>query len=120
MPPRIGQIIGALLALLEGRPTETITVIEGLVASGFRDPEGLYYLGRQLAHAGAIAQAAEVLELATAAGFFCHPLFAFDDWLDPLRDLPAFAPVLSRVEREHNLAVDAFTAAGGDQILGRD
>jgi hypothetical protein len=120
VPPRIGQIIGALRALLDGRPAETIAATEGIVASGFRDPEGLYYLGRQLAHAGAIPKAAEVLELATAAGFFCHPLFAFDDWLDPLRALPVFAPVLSRVEREHNLAVAAFTAAGGDQILGMD
>ena len=45
VPPRIRQIIGALRALLEGHPAETIAAIEDIVASGFRDSEGLYYLG---------------------------------------------------------------------------
>ena len=117
---RIRQMIGALRALLEGRRAEAIAAIQAIVASGFRDAEGLYYLARQLAHAGAAEEAAAVLERATAAGFFCYPLLASDEWLDPIRGLPGFDAVLRRAEREHELAVAAFASAGGDRILGTD
>ena len=72
---------------------------------------------RQLAHAGAAEDAVGLLERATAAGFFCYPVFAADAWLDPVRDLPAFVAVLRRAKDEHELAVAAFAAAGGDRIL---
>ena len=85
VPPKIRQIIGALRALLEGRRADAIAAIQAIVASGFRDAEGLYYLARQLAHAGAAEEAVAVLERATAAGFFCYPLLASDEWLDPVR-----------------------------------
>ena len=113
-------MIGALRALLEGRRAEAIAAIQAIVASGFRDAEGLYYLARQLAHAGAAEEAVAVLERATAAGFFCYPLLASDEWLDPIRGLPGFDAVLRRAEREHELAVAAFASAGGDRILGTD
>jgi serine/threonine protein kinase/tetratricopeptide (TPR) repeat protein len=120
VPAKIRQIIGALRALLEGRHAEAIAEIQAIVSSDFRDPEGLYYLARQLADAGAAQEAAAVLERATGAGFFCYPLLASDNWLDPVRPLPEFVAVLRRVEQEHDLALAAFAAAGGDQILGTD
>jgi hypothetical protein len=119
MPPRISRLSGALRALLEGRRTEAIAAIQA-VASGFGDAEGLYYLARQLARAGAPEQAVALLEQATGAGFFCYPLLASDEWLDSARDLPRFVAVLRRAEEEHELAVNAFAAAGGERILGTD
>ena len=83
-------------------------------------PKASTISARQLAYAGAAEEAVAVLERATAAGFFCYPLLASDEWLDPLRHLPEFAAVLRRAQQEHDLAVAAFAAAGGDQILGAD
>ncbi len=119
-PPMIRRIIGAVRALLEGRPAEAIAAIQAIVSSGFRDAEGLYYLARQLAHAGAAEECVAVLQRATGAGFFCYPLLASDEWLDSARHLPEFAAVLERAKQEHHLAVAAFAAAGGVQVLGID
>jgi TolB-like protein len=119
-PAMIRQMIDGLRALLEGRRSDAVAAIEAIVASGFRDAEGLYYLARQLARAGAAEKAVALLERATAAGFFCFPVLASDEWLDPVRPLPGFTSLLSRAEQEHQRAAAAFTAAGGDQILGPD
>ena len=120
VPARVRQIIGALRALLEGRPADAIAAIQVIVSSGFRDAEGLYYLARQLAYAGAAEEGVALLQRATGAGFFCYPLLASDEWLDPARRLPEFVALLHNVEQEHNAAVAAFATAGGDQILGAD
>jgi serine/threonine protein kinase/tetratricopeptide (TPR) repeat protein len=119
VPAKIAQIIGALRALLEGRRAEAIATLVAM-APEFRDAEGLYYLARQLAHAGAAEEAVAVLGQATASGFFCYPVLAADEWLDPARHLPAFVAVLRQAEEEHQLAVAAFAAAGGERILGTD
>jgi tetratricopeptide (TPR) repeat protein len=120
VPARIGQMVSALQALLEGRNAEAIAGIQAIVDAGFGDAEGLYYLSRQLARAGAHEQAIAVLERATAAGFFCYPVLASDAWLDPLRPLPGFVTLLRRVQDEHEAAVAAFASAGGERILGAD
>ncbi len=120
MPPRIRQIIGALRALLEGRRDDAIAGIQAIAASDFRDPEGLYYLARQLAHADAAEEAMPLLERSAGAGFWCYPLLASDEWLDPIRHRPDFAAVLRRAGQEHELAVAAFASVGGDQVLGSD
>jgi serine/threonine protein kinase/tetratricopeptide (TPR) repeat protein len=120
VPPMLRRIIGGLRALLEGRRADAIAAIQAIVSSGFGDAEGLYYLARQLSYAGATEEAVAVLDRATAAGFFCYPVLASDEWLDPVRHLPAFVAVLHRAQQEHDLAVTAFAAASGDQILGTD
>ncbi|HVH54855.1 MAG TPA: protein kinase [Vicinamibacterales bacterium] len=120
IPAMLRRITGAVRAVLEGRRDEAIAAIQDIVSSGFRDAEGLYYLGRQLAYVGAADEAVAVLDRAIAAGFFCYPLLASDDWLDPIRRMPNFATVLHRAQQEHELAVAAFAAAGGEQILGTD
>jgi hypothetical protein len=120
VPAKIQEIIGALRALLQGRQAEAIAGIQAIIASGFRDTEGQFYLARQLARAGGVEEAVGLLERASEAGFWCYPLFTSDDWLDPIRDHPGFARVLDRARREHDLALAAFASAGGDQILGLD
>jgi eukaryotic-like serine/threonine-protein kinase len=120
IPAMLRRITGAVRAVLEGRRDEAIAAIQGIVSSGFRDAEGLYYLGRQLAYVGAADEAVAVLDRATAAGFFCYPLLASDEWLDPLRRMPNFVTVLDRARQEHELAVAAFASAGGEQVLGTD
>jgi serine/threonine protein kinase/tetratricopeptide (TPR) repeat protein len=117
---KVRQMVGALRALLEGRHADAIAGIRSVVSSGFRDAEGLYYMARQLACAGAADEAVALLRSATAEGFFCAPLLASDEWLDPLRQLPTFADVVRMADQEHGLAVTAFADAGGDRVLGTD
>ena len=119
VPPRIRGALRVTRMLLEGRPEDAVEEIHA-IAPDFRDAEGLYYLARQLAYAGAADDAMRLLERATGAGFWCYPLLASDAWLDPLRDRPDFAVVLDRAKQELDLASAAFTSAGGDQILGSD
>jgi TolB-like protein/predicted Ser/Thr protein kinase len=118
VPPRIRQIIGALRALLEGRRNDALAGIRAIVAGDFRDPEGLYYLARDLAFLGAGDDAIAVLQRATGAGFNCFPLIASDDWFASVRQRPEFAAVLERVRQEHELAAAAFASANGDRVLG--
>jgi serine/threonine protein kinase/tetratricopeptide (TPR) repeat protein len=120
LPSRLRELVGGLRLLLQERRAEAVAAIQKVVASGFPDPEGLYYLARQLAYAGAATEAIAVLGESAAKGFFCHPVVAADEWLDPLRALPAFRELLARMAREHRLAVAAFAAAGGEQVLGAD
>ena len=112
VPPKIRQIIGALRRCSKVGARRRSPRFRPC-APDFRDAEGLYYLARQLAYAGAADDAMRLLERATAAGFWCYPLLASDAWLDPLRDRPDFVAVLGRAEQEHDLAVAAFAAAGG-------
>jgi serine/threonine protein kinase len=116
---RLGQIAGSLRRLLVGETAEALAGLRTLIASGFGDPEGLYYFARLLARAGASDEATALLERAAAAGFCCYPSFAADEWLDPLRGSGAFAAVLERVKHEHDLAVSAYAAANGPKVLGR-
>ncbi len=120
VPPMVRRIVGAVRALLEDRPADAIAAIQAIVSSGFRDAEGLYYLARQLAYAGAPEECVAVLKRATGAGFFCYPVLASDEWLDSARHLPEFTAVLEGAKQEHDLAVAAFAAAGGEQVLGID
>ena len=115
-PPKIRQIIGALRALLEGRRDDAVAGILAITNGDFRDAEGLYYLARELAHAGATDEAIAVLQRVCAAGFHCYPLIATDEWLDPIRDRAEFAEMLQRVRHEHELAATAFAAAGGTRV----
>jgi eukaryotic-like serine/threonine-protein kinase len=119
LPPRLRQLMDALAALLDGRRAEAIAGIQ-IIAADFGDPEGLYYLARQLAFAGAEEDAMRLLERATGKGFWCHAMLASDPWLDSLRQRPDFAGLLHRAEHERDLAATAFASAGGDQILGSD
>ena len=117
---KLRELIRALRALLEGRHVEAVAAIQAIVSGGFRDAEGLYYLARQLAHAGAATEAVALLKKATAEGFFCSPVLESDEWLDPIRHLPGFADVLRRAKEEHALSLTAFAAVGGDRVLGAD
>jgi tetratricopeptide (TPR) repeat protein len=108
----------SLRALLEGRRSESIEAAEATIAAHLRDPEGLFYLGRQFVYLGETARALEILAQSVERGFICFPAFARDRWLDPLRDNPEFVRILGLVEGRYREAVAAFREAGGEQVLG--
>ena len=117
-PTRFRDFVTAARTLLEGNPAESIAAVGRVVKSDFRDPEGLFYLSRHLAHLGETAPALELLERVVAGGFFCYPAMARDPWLDALRRKPVFLKVLRQAESQHQRARVAFERLGGDRILG--
>ena len=118
MPTRLRDFAVAARSLLEGRPADSIEAVGRIVASDFRDPEGLFYLSRHLAHLGETGPALTLPERVVDGGFFCYPAMARDSWLKPLRTQPAFTRLLARAESHHRTALDAFAQLGGDRVLG--
>ena len=120
---REGQIglrdfIVAARTLLEGDTAESLAAVGRVVASDFRDPEGLFYLSRHLAHLNETGPALDLFARVVAGGFFCFPAMARDPWLDPLRKKPAFTKLLREAEGQHREALSAFERLGGDKVLG--
>ncbi len=92
--------------------------IHRIVASGFKDPEGLFYLSRHLAHLNEVEPALALFERVVAGGFFCYPAMAKDPWLRALRKKAAFTRLLRRAETGHRDAAAAFKNLHGDVALG--
>jgi TolB-like protein len=105
---RLREFIIAARALLEGQTEESIAAAGRIVASDFRDPEGLFYLARHLARLNDVAAALSLFERVVAGGFFCYPMMADDPWLNSLRKKPAFTKLLKQAESQHRDAADAY------------
>lgn len=92
--------------------------VDELVASGFRDPEGLFYQVIHLAHAGDLDRAVEILAVVVDRGFYPHETFARHEWLDPLRTREDFNATLAKAQLRHQKARTSFVNAGGETLLG--
>ena len=115
---RLGDFIVAARTLLEGNAAESIAAVGRVVASDFRDPEGLFYLSRHLAHLNEVGPALDLLERVVAGGFFCFPAMAHDPWLDSVRKKPAFTKLLRQAETQHREASAVFARLRGEKVLG--
>jgi hypothetical protein len=118
IPTRLRDFTMAARTLLEGRPAESIAAAGRVAASDFRDPEGLFYLSRHLAHLNDTGPALDLFARVVDGGFFGFPAMARDPWLDPLRKKPAFAKLLRRAHTHHEQALAAFDRLGGEKVLG--
>jgi len=118
-PWRLGKLfLTSLRALLEGKREESLAASEELMKATFRDPEGMYYLARQLGYLGEEGQALDMLSRAIDNGFFCHPAMLLDSWLDSLRAGSEFTGLMSKAHQQHRDASTAFVAGGGASLLG--
>jgi serine/threonine protein kinase/tetratricopeptide (TPR) repeat protein len=118
-PWRLGKLyLTSLRALLEGNRQESLQACDELRRATFRDPEGMYYLARQLSYLGQAEEALEVLSRAIEHGFFCYPGMVRDPWLDGLRTRPGFTELLRKAQQLQREASAVFRAAGGDTLLG--
>ena len=118
-PWRLGKLyLTSLRTLLEGKREESLAVSQDLMQATFRDPEGMYYLSRQLAYLRHEAQALDTLSRAIDNGFFCHQAMLRDPWLDSLRTRTEFTALLSKAHRLHREALTVFLATGGASLLG--
>ncbi len=118
LPGRLRDFAVVAQTLLEGHATESIAAVGRIVGSDFRDPEGLFYLSRHLAHLNEVNPALDVLERVIASGYSCFPAMARDPWLGSLRTKPAFTKLLRRAESRHQEALAAFERLGGRQVFG--
>ena len=117
--PRLGMLyLISLRALLGGQREESLQASQELMQATFRDPEGMYYLARQLSYLGQEAQALEMISRAIGQGFFCYPAMVRDPWLDALRRNPGFTALLGKAHQLYREAAALFVAAGGDSVLG--
>jgi DNA-binding winged helix-turn-helix (wHTH) protein/tetratricopeptide (TPR) repeat protein len=118
IPTRLRDFTVAARTLLEGKSAESIAAVNRIVASDFRDPEGLFYLSRHLAHLNENVPAIDLLERVVAGGFFCFPAMDRDPWLDALRRKPAFTKLVRRAETQHQEAAAVFASQRGHKVLG--
>jgi tetratricopeptide (TPR) repeat protein len=120
IPERLGQtFMRALRTLLEGNRAASLEASDELIKGGFKDPEGRYYLARQLAYLSDIGRANLVLKTAVDGGYFCYPQMASDPWLDPIRGDAEFHRILHRARELHQEAMEVFKAEGGPPLLGQ-
>jgi len=118
-PWRLGTLyLTSLRALLEGKRAESLRASDELRKATFRDPEGIFYLARQLSYLCQNDQALETLSHSIESGFFCYPAMARDPWLDGLRSRPGFTALLRKAQHLHREAAAAFLASEGDSLLG--
>jgi len=116
---RLGKLyLTSLRALLEGKREESLETSQELMSATFRDPEGMYYLSRQLSFLGADAQALDMLTRSVNHGFFCYPALVRDPWLDGLRGKPEFSGLLHKAQQLHMESLQTFLAGGGNALLG--
>jgi serine/threonine protein kinase len=116
---RLGKLyLTSLRALLEGNRQESLEACDELRKATFRDPEGIYYLARQLSFLGEQESAVETLSRAINNGFFCYPAMVRDPWLDSIRTRSEFTSLLCKAQELHREASAVFFSAGGDTLLG--
>jgi serine/threonine protein kinase/tetratricopeptide (TPR) repeat protein len=117
---RLGKVFMiSLRTLLEGNRESSLKTSDELISRPFRDPEGKYYLARQLAFLNDVDRATHMLNSTVDGGYFCYPQMASDPWLDPIRSDAEFKRMLSRAQALHQEALEVFKAEGGPRLLGQ-
>jgi TolB-like protein len=113
----LGLVASAMAGALRGDRDIVTRSIADFDRSGFRDPEGYYYVARLLARAGDVEGGLRFLRRTVDGGFYVLLLLVRDPWMLPLRPTPAFTEILALAEARHREAADAFIAAGGETLL---
>ena len=117
---RIGGVfMSALRKLLEGNREASLKTSHELMTGTFKDPEGKYYLARQLAYLSDSGRATRLLKDTVDHGYFCYPQLASDPWLDPIRGDAEFKRLLDRAKVLHQEAIEVFRTEGGPPLLGQ-
>jgi TolB-like protein len=115
--PQLFQIyVKSLIALARNEFDVSRNLIRKII--DVNDPEGRYYIARQLAYLGETEEPLRLLAAAVEDGYFSVPAFTRDPWLDSLRGRPEFGAIVRRAETRHRQAVISFLTAEGDRILG--
>ena len=112
------SIVPLYRAGFEGKRDECVAALAEVEKSHFRDPEGFVIHAHALAHTGEVDLVIELLDRAQSRGFYSPRFLATDPWLARVRADARFAPLLARAWEGARAAAAAYTAAGGQSLLG--
>ena len=115
---RMRDFMMAARTMMEDDPSASVAAIDRILASGFSDPEALFYLTRHLSHLGQTDKAVALFRRVVDGGFACYPAMLGDPWLEPVRRRPDFAGLLARAGQQHRTAAREFERLDGGRILG--
>jgi serine/threonine-protein kinase len=118
--PIFANWIEHLQAWLDGRPDDMLERMAA-ISSTLKiqdDPEAIFQLGWLLCDVGAVDRGLELLQRAVAKGYFVAPTLQAWPQFQRLRDDRRFAAMLERAESGRRHALEAFSLAGGERLLG--
>ncbi len=113
----IQPLMQSLGAYLEGNFEACLETIEATVPLVARDPESLFYMGRQLVLIGQTERALDVLSTVVEKGFLCGSALVGDSCFTALRASPRYSEILQLAIRRREQAHAAFLAAAGNELL---
>ena len=111
-------IAESAIAVLSGDRAAALDAARRTIATGFADPEGIYFVVRHFSRLGEVDEALDQLARVVHAGFTVPTAFRADPWLAPLAAAPRFAAILAEADAAHRHAAEMFERAGGPRILG--
>ena len=111
--------IDYLLAWIDRRPADMIVRLSALSMLKIQhDPEAIFLEGWLLCDAGDPEQGLGYLQRALAKGYFAVQTLLDRPHFDPIRNAPAFAALIDDARAGRLEAMRAFSAAGGERLLG--
>lgn len=116
-PTRVADFVAAARNLLEGDLVASRAAVDRVLASDFRDPEGLYCLTRRLAHLGDVGAALDLLWRVIDGGWLCYPAIAANHWLEAPRREKRAAAVFRKARTEHEKGREEFEKSDGAAVL---
>ncbi len=118
MPGLERHVVAAGRAARDGDRARCVAECRALLSSTFRDPEGRFYLVRNLAKVGETDLAVSVLHEVVGHGFHPRVIVDVDPWLAPLAGHTGMPAVLRAMDAGIGAARSAYEAAGGPSLLG--
>jgi tetratricopeptide (TPR) repeat protein len=116
-PYGTARILAASYRAAMDRDPEMRDAARQLLASSFRDPEGLYLLAMHLCEAGELDSALTALDVAVRGGFTCPSSMRTDAQWASASGSAEFTRLLAVADARHQRAREAFEAADGPGIL---
>jgi TolB-like protein/tRNA A-37 threonylcarbamoyl transferase component Bud32/Tfp pilus assembly protein PilF len=116
-PIEHGMLVSAYAALERDRD-ECVATTRVIRESSFHDPEGLYFVMRNLVRVGEHDVALDMLTDIVGRGFCCDGTLAADPWLDPVRETDRFRAAAAQAREGRLQATRRYAEAGGEALLG--
>jgi serine/threonine protein kinase len=113
----VRAIMQSLRAYLEGNFELCLQALDAGELHTRKDPESLFYFGRQLALIGEVERASQVFSTVIDKGLLCGSVLARDPSFASVRSSPAYPELARRAESRRAQVHAAFLEAGGPQIL---
>jgi len=117
LPGLEGHVVASGRAARDGDRETCEAECRALLESSFHDPEGRFYLVRNLARVGSLDLSVSVLREVVSRGFHPREMMAADPWMRPLDGHPDLPPILRAMDDGIAAARASFAAAGGPALL---